>query len=67
MTLDEIAAMDKPTLTPAEVAAVIGCDPQDLRVQAWTAPEKLGFPTTIIGHRVRFPRLPFIQFMTGEK
>ena len=44
MTLDEIKACDKSVLTPAEVAEVLGCDAQDVRIQARTAPERLGFP-----------------------
>ena len=67
MTLDEIKACDKPTLTPAEVAEVLGCDPQDIRVQARMAPERLGFNVAVIGTRVKVPRLAFIRWMEGER
>lgn len=66
MTLDKIKACDKPTLTPAEIADVLNCDPQDLRIQARMAPERLGFPVIIIKTRVKIPRIPFLQFM-GEQ
>lgn len=66
MTLDEIKACDKPTLTPADIADVLNADPQDIRVQARTAPEKLGFPVIIIKSRTKIPRLPFLRYMSGQ-
>ena len=66
MTLDEIRNSTKEVLTPAEVAEVLGCDPQDIRVQARTAPEKLGFPIIIIKSRTKIPRLPFLRYMSGQ-
>ena len=66
MTLDEIKASDKSVLTPAEVAEVLGCDAQDVRIQARLAPEKLGFPVIIIKSRTKIPRVPFLRYM-GEQ
>lgn len=66
MTLDEIKACDKSVLTPAEVAEVLGCDAQDVRIQARLAPEKLGFPVIIIKSRTKIPRIPFLRYM-GEQ
>lgn len=66
MTLSDIKSMDKPILTPAEVASVLGCDPQDIRVQAKQNPEKLGFNVAVIGSRVKIPRQGFIKWMEGE-
>ena len=66
MTLDEIRASDKTMLTPAEVAEVLGCDAQDVRIQARTAPERLGFPVIIIKSRTKIPRVPFLRYM-GEQ
>lgn len=66
MTLDEIKASDKSVLTPAEVAEVLGCDAQDVRIQARTAPERLGFPVIIIKSRTKIPRIPFLRYM-GEQ
>ena len=67
MTLNEIKALDREFLTPAQVASVLGCDPQGIRVWAKQNPEGLGFPTCVIGSRVKVPRLAFIQWMTGKK
>lgn len=66
MTLDEIKASDKSVLTPAEVAEVLGCDAQDVRIQARLSPEKLGSPVIIIKSRTKIPRIPFLRYM-GEQ
>ena len=66
MTLDEIRNSTKEVLTPADIADVLNADPQDIRVQARTAPEKLGFPVIIIKSRTKIPRLPFLRYM-GER
>lgn len=65
MTLTEIKASDKPMLTPADVAPVLGCDPQDIRVAARQRPDLLGFNFTVIGTRVKIPRLAFIRWVEG--
>ncbi len=67
MTLQEIREIDRDYLTPAQVASVLGCDPQDIRVAAKEKPGLLGFNVTVIGTRVKIPRLAFIAHMTGEK
>lgn len=66
MTLDEIRNSTKDVLTPADIADVLNADPQDIRVQARTAPEKLGFPVIIIKSRTKIPRLPFLRYMSGQ-
>ena len=66
MTLDEIRNSTKEVLTPADIADVLNADPQDSRVQARTAPEKLGFPVIIIKSRTKIPRLPFLRYMSGQ-
>jgi len=66
MTLTEIKASDKPMLTPADVAPVLGCDPQDIRVAARQRPDLLGFNFTVIGTRVKIPRVAFIRWVEGE-
>ncbi len=53
------------TITPEAAASVLGCTPNSLRQAARQRPELLGFPVIVMGHRVRIPRLPFIQFMEG--
>jgi hypothetical protein len=67
MTLDEIRNSTKEVLTPAEVAPILGCDPQDIRVQARLAPERLGFNVAVVGTRVKVPRLAFIRWLEGQK
>ena len=66
MTLDEIKTSNKTMLTPADIADVLNCDAQDIRIQARTAPEKLGFPIIIIKSRTKIPRVPFLRYI-GEQ
>lgn len=66
MTLDEIKALDKEFLTPLEVSAVLGCGPYSINQQVWRDQSKLGFPTILIGRRVKIPRRAFIKFMEGQ-
>lgn len=65
MTLDEIKNIQREVLTPSEVASVIGCDGQDVRVAARTNPKGLGFPVICIGSRVKIPKAAFVTFMEG--
>ncbi len=67
MTLDEIKACDKPTLTPADIADVLNADPQDVRVAARQRPDLLGFNVAVIGTRVKIPRLAFIRWVEGKE
>ncbi len=67
ITLKDIKAMDCETITPAVAAQVLECDPQLLRIAARDAPHLLGFPVTVIGSRVKIPRLSFLQHMAGSK
>ena len=67
MTLDEIKAIDREYLTPAQVASVIGCDPQAIRVWARQRPQELGFPVICVGSRVKIPKWGFIRHMTGQQ
>ena len=67
MTIDEIKASDKLILTPADIAPVLGADPQDIRVTAKLHPERLGFNVAVVGTRVKVPRLAFIRWMEGER
>ena len=60
---NKLKQADKLFLTAAEIAPVLECDPHLLRLQAKHEPELLGFPSTTLGNRTKFPRLPFIQFV----
>lgn len=67
MTLDELKAMDRETITPAIAAQVLGCDPHWIRVTAHQNRAMLGFPVVILNTRVKIPRLAFIRFMEGTQ
>lgn len=66
MTLNELRAMDRETITPAIAAQVLGCDPQYIRVAAHQDKNLLGFPVVILGSRVKIPRQAFIRFFEGQ-
>lgn len=50
-------------LSAAEVAQILGCDPQGIRSMARDCPERLGFPVIRIGNRTRIPKVPFMRFI----
>ena len=54
-------------LTPAEVASIIGVDPQSIRLQAQRDPKKLGFPVVVIGTRTMIPKIAFYDFFKIEE
>ena len=60
--LERIKRMDSVTITAADVAPVLGSDQQTIRLQAHKDPQKLGFPVSVAGRRVKIYRIPFIQF-----
>lgn len=64
-SIEKIKAMDTATITPAQAAEVLSCNPQYIRMQAREDPSKLGFPVVCIGRRTKIPRLPFIAFIAG--
>lgn len=66
MTLDEIKSSDKTVLTANDVAPVLRCDPQCIRIMARENPLLLGFPVTVTGRRTKIPRLPFLRYMGVE-
>ena len=66
MTLNEIRNYQKEFLTPAQIAPILGCDPQNVRVAARQRPDLLGFPVSVIGTRTRIPRKPFLDYVMGE-
>ena len=66
LTIADIEAVTAETLTPAQVASVLGVDQDTLRGQARAAPELLRFPTVCVGNRVRIPKQAFLRFMRGE-
>ena len=67
MTIQDLMKSDKVVLTPAEVADVLGCSPQLIRVQASTNPSLLGFHVCKVGNRVKIPREAFIAWLKENK
>ena len=65
MTVEEIRQSDEVFLCAADIAPVLGCDPNWIRRAAHDAPELIGFPVSVMGSRVRIPRKPFLIFI-GE-
>lgn len=67
MTRAEIENMDREYLTPEQVAQILGCGAQGIRIQARNNPDLLGFPVSVIGTRTRIPKIPFIEFLFGKE
>lgn len=65
MTLEDIRRFEREYLTPVQVAPLLGLDPQYIRIQARTDADKLGFPVTVCGTRIKIPRRAFLRFMEG--
>lgn len=65
MTLEEARNYHKEILTPVQVSEILGCDPQELRMQARERRDLLGFPIICVGNRVKIPRLAFLAYMDG--
>lgn len=63
--LDMIRQMETPTITPAQAAQVLGCNPHWIRLMAREKPNQLGFPVTVIKSRTKIPRIPFIRYIEG--
>ena len=63
MTLEEIRNSDKDVLTPADIAPILGSDPQTIRTAVRDDPELFGFKATLIGNRIKIPRLRFLAYL----
>lgn len=66
MTIEEIRQSDRTFLRPVDVAEVLRCDPQCIRILARTDRDQLGFPVCVVGKRTKIPRVPFLRFMGIE-
>lgn len=49
-----------------DIADILRCDPQNIRNQARTNPDALGFPVTVVGSAIKIPRIPFLRFIGVE-
>lgn len=63
----EILTSTKDVLTPADIAPILGCDGQKIRVQAKQMPETIPFHYIFVGNRMKIPRLAFIDWMTKSE
>lgn len=66
MTIHEMQQSQAAYLLPADVAGVLGCDPQCIRIMARSDRESLGFPVIVMGRRTKIPRVPFLRFLGVE-
>jgi hypothetical protein len=66
VTIDEIRQSDKTMLTPTDIAPILGCHPYSLNVAAKADIKALGFPASLIGTRLRIPRVGFLRWFDGQ-
>ena len=66
MTWEEIKTSDKLILTAQDVAPVLNCDPQTLRLAVRKQKELIGFNCSMIGQTLRIPRMAFVRWMEGN-
>ena len=64
-TLKDIERIQREFLTAAQVAPVLGTDPQTIRMQARLRPDLLPFPVACLGSRVKIPKEAFLRAMRG--
>ena len=67
MTLEELRKSNAIWLTAAEIAPILGANPNTIRFQAHENPQALGFPVSVCGKMVRIPRVPFLRFLGTEE
>ena len=65
-TLEEIEALPKDMLVPADIAPYLGCSPYSINVCTENGQNPFPFPVIRMGRRVRIPKIPFIRAMRGE-
>lgn len=66
VTLEEIEALDKDILVPADIAPYLGCMPYSINVATRDGRNPFPFPIIRMGNRVRIPKAPFLKAMRGE-
>lgn len=62
--IDALRESAKPFFTAAEIAPILGSDPQAIRIAAREG--KLGVPAICVGNRVKFPREPLLRLLDGR-
>jgi hypothetical protein len=66
MTIEEIKATKKPFLTPEDLSEALGSDKHNISLTARTHPERIGYPFTFSGNRMKIPTEGFIAWYTGK-
>lgn len=66
VTLEQIEALDKDMLVPADIAPYLGCNPYAINVATQDGSNPFPFPIIRLGTRVRIPKIPFVKAMRGE-
>lgn len=66
VTLDEIEALPKNMLVPADIAPFLGCATYTINVATEGGNNPFPFPVIRMGRRVRIPKIPFVQAMRGQ-
>lgn len=61
--IQAIVDSNKCFLTPAEIAPILGMDPQTIRDTARQRPELLKFEFILSGSRTKIPRIPFLRYI----
>lgn len=65
-TLEDIEALPKEILTPADIAPILGCQPYAINVATENGENPFNFPVYRMGRRVKIPKQPFLKAMRGE-
>ena len=63
MTIEDLIRSELVFVNPADIAGILHCDAQQIRVEARREPCRLGFPVVVVGHRVRIPREAFLKYL----
>lgn len=66
LTLEDIAALPKEMLVPADIAPYLGCSPYTINVCTENGQNPFPFPVIRMGRRVRIPKGPFLKAMRGD-
>ena len=65
MTLEELKEKRPLFVNANDLKDILEIDPANLRSQAQSDPQKIGFPVMVVGTRVKIPVKPFLKFL-GE-
>ena len=66
MTIDEIRKAGKECLSPQDIAGVLGSQANTIRLTAIQYPERIGYPFTFSGNRMKIPKDGFLKWYEGK-